>query len=221
MSWTASPPTSHDAASRSGKIPIRPAAKDTLRTRRVRRNGDWELTTISRGNSTAPSAPGNYRYSTNNGSVIDTDTRRVVAVGRPVPGNRNDCTAQLSDAMAANGKTTAIADGGYRGPSLVIPHRREQVQTELPARQEEHHASHSKTRARIKHAFPRMKTVSTRTIPAGAGSTYGGAAGRRAGRRARRAGSCGGPPGRRRGRCQPRGTKARLPVFGSGAPRYC
>lgn len=34
-------------------------------------------------------------------------------------------------------------------------------------------------------------------------------------------GSRGGPPGRRRSWCQPRGTKARLPVFGSGAPRYC
>ncbi len=32
----------------------------------------------------------NYRYSTNHQVVIDADTRLVVAVGRPVPGNRND-----------------------------------------------------------------------------------------------------------------------------------
>ncbi len=33
----------------------------------------------------------NYRYSTNHQVVIDADTRLVVAVGRPVAGNRNDC----------------------------------------------------------------------------------------------------------------------------------
>ena len=35
----------------------------------------------------------NYRYSTNNQVVIDANTRLVVAVGRPVTGNRNDCKA--------------------------------------------------------------------------------------------------------------------------------
>ncbi len=35
----------------------------------------------------------NYRYSTNHQVVIDADTRLVVAVGRPVPGNCNDCRA--------------------------------------------------------------------------------------------------------------------------------
>ncbi|MFY4722692.1 helix-turn-helix domain-containing protein, partial [Streptomyces sp. LaBMicrA B280] len=32
-------------------------------------------------------------YSTNHQVVIDADTRLVVAVGRPLPGNRNDCKA--------------------------------------------------------------------------------------------------------------------------------
>jgi hypothetical protein len=68
----------------------------------------------------------NYRYSTNHQVVIDADTRLVVAVGRPVAGKRNDCRAwELSGAKAALGKTTMIADGGYRGTGLVIPHRRE------------------------------------------------------------------------------------------------
>lgn len=35
----------------------------------------------------------NYRYSTNHQVVIDADTRLVVVVGRPLPGNRNDATA--------------------------------------------------------------------------------------------------------------------------------
>ncbi|GAA3185514.1 hypothetical protein GCM10010451_38460 [Streptomyces virens] len=57
----------------------------------------------------------NYRYSTNHQVVIDADARLVVAVGQPVPGNRNDCRAwELSGAKAAIGNTTLIADGGYR-----------------------------------------------------------------------------------------------------------
>jgi hypothetical protein len=102
----------------------------------------------------------NYRYSTNHQVVIDADTRLVVAVGRPVPGNRNDdCKAwELSGAKAAVGNTMVIADGGYRGTGLVIPHRRGHGQAELQAWKEEHNASHRKVRARIEHAFARMKT---------------------------------------------------------------
>ena len=75
----------------------------------------------------------NYRYSTNHQVVIDADTRLVVAVGRPLPGNRNDCKAwELSGAKAAVGKTRSIADGGYRGTGLVIPHRRERGQSRTP-----------------------------------------------------------------------------------------
>ena len=58
----------------------------------------------------------NYRYSTNHQVVIDADARLVVAIGRPVPGNRNDCKAwELSGTQEAIGRTTVIADGGYRG----------------------------------------------------------------------------------------------------------
>jgi len=94
--------------------------------------------------------------------VIDADTRLVVAVGRPLPGNRNDCKAwELSGAKAAAGKAVVIADGGYRGTGLVIPHRRERGQDELPSRKEEHNASHRKARARVEHVFARMKTWKT------------------------------------------------------------
>ncbi|WP_328381333.1 transposase [Streptomyces sp. NBC_00400] len=101
----------------------------------------------------------NYRYSANHQVVIDADTRLVVAVGQPLPGNRNDCKAwELSGAKDAVGRTTVIADGGYRGTGLVIPHRHERGQAELPAWKEEHNASHRKVRARAEHAFARMKT---------------------------------------------------------------
>ncbi|MCG7524810.1 transposase [Streptomyces sp. OfavH-34-F] len=101
----------------------------------------------------------NYRYSTNHQVVIDADIRRVVVVGRPLPGNRNDCKAwALSGAEEAVGRTTVIADGGYRGTGLVIPHRRERGQSELPAWKEKHNTSHRQVRARVEHAFARMKT---------------------------------------------------------------
>jgi hypothetical protein len=68
----------------------------------------------------------NYQYSTNRQVVIDADARLVATVGRPVPGNRNDCKAwELSGAKDAVGRTTVIADGGYWGIGLVIQHRRE------------------------------------------------------------------------------------------------
>ena len=54
--------------------------------------------------------------------------------------------------------TTVIADGGYRGAGLVIPHRRERGQSELPAWKEEHNASHRKIRARVERAFARIRT---------------------------------------------------------------
>ncbi|MCE7553161.1 transposase [Streptomyces thermodiastaticus] len=100
----------------------------------------------------------NYRYSTNHQVIIDADTRLVIAVGRPLPGNRNDCKAwEDSGAKAAVGRTTVIADGGYRGTGLVIPHYRRHKDEESPSWKEEHNASHRRVRARIEHAFARMK----------------------------------------------------------------
>ncbi|MEU7214048.1 transposase [Streptomyces sp. NPDC044989] len=78
----------------------------------------------------------NYRYSTNHQVVIDADTWLVVAVGR----------------------ATVIADGGYRGTGLVIPHSRAPGQAGLSAWKEEHNRSHRKVRARIEHAFARIET---------------------------------------------------------------
>nr|WP_245974646.1 transposase [Thermomonospora umbrina] len=56
----------------------------------------------------------NYRYSVNMQVVIDADTRLTVAVGRPAPGNRNDCTRvrRLRCGPACRGPRV-MADGGY------------------------------------------------------------------------------------------------------------
>lgn len=100
----------------------------------------------------------NYRYSTNHQVVIDADTRLVVVIGRPLAGNRNDCRAwEESGAKAAVGKTLTIADGGYPGTGLVMPHRRGRGE-DLPEWKQAHNKSHKQVRARVEHVFARMKT---------------------------------------------------------------
>ncbi|MGW1512463.1 transposase [Streptomyces sp. NPDC002394] len=100
----------------------------------------------------------NYRYSTNHQVVIGADSRLVAVVGRPLAGNRNDCKAwEESGAKAAVGRTMTIADGGYPGTGLVMPHRRRKGE-ELPKWKEAHNKSHKQLRARVEHVFARMKT---------------------------------------------------------------
>ncbi|WP_097900889.1 transposase [Streptomyces sp. b94] len=100
----------------------------------------------------------NYRYSTNHQVVIDADTRLVVVVDRPLAGNRNDCKAwEESGAKAAVGRTMTIADGGYPGTGLVMPHRRRKGE-EQPELKEAHTKPHKQVRARVEHVFARMKT---------------------------------------------------------------
>ncbi|MFE0063070.1 transposase [Streptomyces sp. NPDC059003] len=99
----------------------------------------------------------NYRYSTAHQVVIDADGRLVVVVGRPLPGSRHDSRGwEESGAKEAAGHTMTIADGGYQGTGLVIPHRRTKGE-ELPAWKEEHNRSHKRVRARVEHTFARMK----------------------------------------------------------------
>jgi hypothetical protein len=50
-----------------------------------------------------------------------------------------------------------IADGGYPGTGLVMPHRR-RAGEELPGWKQEHNRSHKQVRARVEPAFARMKT---------------------------------------------------------------
>ncbi|GGR10468.1 hypothetical protein GCM10010219_13950 [Streptomyces netropsis] len=56
--------------------------------------------------------------------------------------------------QTAVGATLTIADGGYPATGLVIPHRRERGQTELPAWKEEHNRSHKEVRARVEQYSP-------------------------------------------------------------------
>jgi hypothetical protein len=100
----------------------------------------------------------NYRYSTNHQVVIDADRQLVVAVGTPLPGNRNDCKAfGESGAEHACRNHDVIGDGGYIATSAIIPHRRRPGE-DLSDWKEAHNASHRQVRARVEHAFARMKT---------------------------------------------------------------
>ncbi|GAB3288562.1 hypothetical protein GCM10027563_24470 [Parasphingorhabdus pacifica] len=63
----------------------------------------------------------NYRYSIDLQVVIDADTRLTVAIGRPLPGNRNDCPA-YTESGVDQGCVGAhvMADGGYQGSREVL-----------------------------------------------------------------------------------------------------
>ncbi|CAM01670.1 DDE family transposase [Saccharopolyspora erythraea NRRL 2338] len=66
----------------------------------------------------------NYRYSTNLQVVIDANTRLTVAIGTPLPGNRNDCRAYRDSGVDQHCKGAHVmADGGYQGnPGVITPY---------------------------------------------------------------------------------------------------
>lgn len=101
----------------------------------------------------------NYRYSVNMQVVIDADTRLVVAVGRPVPGNHNDCTAYRDSGAERQCRGAHVmGDGGYQGnPQVIMPYRRPRDGGALLAWQVELNAVHKRVRARVEHAFAQMK----------------------------------------------------------------
>lgn len=101
----------------------------------------------------------NYRYSANLQVVIDADTRLTIAVGRPVPGNRNDCTAYTDSGVEqACGGAHVMADGGYQGnPGVIMPYRKPRDGSELPEWKQQLNTIHKKVRARVEHALADMK----------------------------------------------------------------
>ncbi|MET8509971.1 transposase family protein [Streptomyces sp. NPDC004787] len=99
----------------------------------------------------------NYRFSANVQVIIDADTKLVVAAARPVPGNTADAKAWRDSGLAGRcDGVTVLADGAYINTGLVIPHRKHPRRALLPG-EEEDNAEHRKVRARVEHAFARMK----------------------------------------------------------------
>jgi hypothetical protein len=76
----------------------------------------------------------NYRFSANMQVVIDANTRLTIAVGEPLPGNRNDCRAFTESGVdqACEG-AHMMADGGYQGnPGVIMSYRKPRDGSELP-----------------------------------------------------------------------------------------
>ena len=101
----------------------------------------------------------NYRYSTNLQVAIDADTRLVIALGDPQPGNRNDTIVYRSSGIDLQlAGRPVIADGGYRGnPEVVIPYRKPTDGSALPPWKEHRNTVHRTVRARVEHTLARLK----------------------------------------------------------------
>ncbi|MEU8951295.1 transposase [Streptomyces sp. NPDC048489] len=98
-----------------------------------------------------------YRFSANVQVIIDADTKLVIAAARPVPGNTADARAWRDSGLAeVSAGVTVLADGAYLNTGLVIPHRKRPGRALLPG-EEADNAEHRKVRARVEHAFARMK----------------------------------------------------------------
>lgn len=99
----------------------------------------------------------NYRFSANVQVIIDADTRLVIATARPVPGNTADAKAWRDSGLAGVCQgVTVLGDGAYINTGLVVPHRKRPARPLLPG-EESDNAEHRRVRARVEHAFARMK----------------------------------------------------------------
>jgi DDE family transposase len=68
----------------------------------------------------------NYRYSANVQVASDADTRLVIAVGDPHPGDPSDCAVYRDSGIEQDLAGRAVmADGGYQGnPDVIMPYRK-------------------------------------------------------------------------------------------------
>ncbi|MET9392675.1 transposase family protein [Streptomyces sp. NPDC006624] len=99
----------------------------------------------------------NYRFSANVQVIIDADTKLVIAAARPVPGNTADAKAWRDSGLARHCEgVTVLGDGAYINTGLVVPHRKRPGRALLSG-EEEDNAEHRTVRARVEHAFARMK----------------------------------------------------------------
>ncbi|MFJ6514068.1 transposase family protein [Streptomyces sp. NPDC091406] len=94
----------------------------------------------------------NYRYSTNTTS----SSTLTLATSSWWAGNLNDCEIWVESAAKAAVGTT-IADSGYQGAGLVMPHRRCKDE-ELHDGKQTHNECLKRVCARVEHVLARMKT---------------------------------------------------------------
>jgi hypothetical protein len=76
-----------------------------------------------------------------------------LAVGKPVPGNRNDCRAFIESGADAVGAQMAVTgDGAYQGTRVITLFRKPTGAT-LPEWKEAANPVHRRIRARVEHAL--------------------------------------------------------------------
>ena len=94
------------------------------------------------------------------GLAIDANTRLVIALGEPQPGNRDDTIMYHSSGINQQlAGREVMADGGYRGNrEVIMPYRKPRDGGELPEWKQDYNAGHRKVRARVEHALARLKT---------------------------------------------------------------
>lgn len=81
----------------------------------------------------------------------------MVATARPAPGKKADAHVWRNSGLPAQCQgVTVLGDGAYINTGLIVPHRKRQGRLLLPG-EEEDNAEHRKVRARVEHAFARMK----------------------------------------------------------------
>lgn len=99
----------------------------------------------------------NYRFSANVQVIVDAETRLVVATARPVPGTTADARAWRDSGLAEHCLgVTVLGDGAYINTGLIVPHRKRPGRPLLKG-EEDDNAAHRNVRARVEHAFGRMK----------------------------------------------------------------
>nr|WP_309484310.1 transposase family protein [Streptomyces himalayensis] len=99
----------------------------------------------------------NFCISANVQVVIDPDSKPGIAAARPVPGNTAHAKAWRDSGLARTCEgVTVLGEGACINIGLVVPHRRRPDRALLPG-EEDDNAEQRRVRARIEHAFARMK----------------------------------------------------------------
>jgi hypothetical protein len=130
-----------------------------VRRRRIDQVAIVDGTLIPTRDHTVAARSKNYRYSTNLQVAIDADTRLVIALGDPTAAQPQRHPVYRSSGIDQKlAGRPVIADGAYRGnPEVVIPYRKPEDSTTLPAWKEDLNAVHRRVRARVEHTLARMK----------------------------------------------------------------
>ena len=94
----------------------------------------------------------NYRRSVNTQIIICAHARRVVAVGRCWPGNRNYVVVARATVAHLLTGHEVLGDGGYRGiVTITTPDHTGRII------HDEHYRAHLRIRARVEHVVARLK----------------------------------------------------------------